>query len=118
MDERGRPVHGGKGAGHRRRSGRANPKNLLLAVGGASDHFAAQVSRALAAVDDRVEATLTGREQAVLCLLSSPGSLDALAVHLAVSVNTVKTHVRAIYAKLGVNSRRAAVVAGRQLGLI
>jgi LuxR family maltose regulon positive regulatory protein len=36
---------------------------------------------------------------------------------MSVSVNTVKTHVRAIYAKLGVNNRRAAVVAGRQLGL-
>jgi LuxR family maltose regulon positive regulatory protein len=36
---------------------------------------------------------------------------------MSVSVNTVKTHVRAIYAKLGVNNRREAVVAGRRYGL-
>jgi LuxR family maltose regulon positive regulatory protein len=34
------------------------------------------------------------------------------------SVNTVKTHVRAIYTKLGVSNRRAAVVTARELGLI
>jgi LuxR family maltose regulon positive regulatory protein len=44
---------------------------------------------------------LTERERAVLSLLSSPGSLEELAAHLTVSVDTVKTHVRAIYAKLG-----------------
>jgi hypothetical protein len=40
-----------------------------------------------------------------------------MATDLSVLVNTVKTHVRAIYAKLGINTRRAAVVAARQLGI-
>jgi LuxR family maltose regulon positive regulatory protein len=60
---------------------------------------------------------LTGREHAVLLRLASAQSLDEVASEMSVSVNTVKTHVRAIYAKLGVNSRREAVVAGRRYGL-
>jgi LuxR family maltose regulon positive regulatory protein len=60
---------------------------------------------------------LTEREHAVLARLTSPQPLDEVASDLLVSVNTVKTHVRAIYAKLGVNNRRAAVVAARELGL-
>ena len=35
-------------------------------------------------------------------------SLDEIAADLTVSVNTVKSHVRSIYAKLGVSSRRLA----------
>jgi LuxR family maltose regulon positive regulatory protein len=34
-----------------------------------------------------------------------------------VSLNTVRTHTRNIYAKLGVNNRRAAVRRARELGL-
>jgi LuxR family maltose regulon positive regulatory protein len=44
-------------------------------------------------------------------------SLDEIASDLTVSVNTVKTHVRAIPGKLGVNNRRSAVVVARQHGL-
>jgi LuxR family maltose regulon positive regulatory protein len=84
---------------------------------GRTDGFAARVSRAVSAVEGQPDGRLTNREQAVLARLSSPQSLDELASDMTVSVNTVKTHVRAIYAKLGVNNRRAAVVAGRQLGL-
>jgi len=35
-----------------------------------------------------------------------------------VSVNTLKSHVRSVYRKLGVESRRGAVDAGRRAGLI
>lgn len=85
---------------------------------GASEIFAAQVSRVIIG-PDRLPAghLLTDREQAVLAHLRSPRSLTEIADDLAVSVNTIKTHVRAIYAKLGVNSRRAAVVTARELGL-
>ena len=37
---------------------------------------------------------------------------------LGVAPSTVKTHVRAIYTKLGVRSRRAAVAAGRRGGAV
>jgi LuxR family transcriptional regulator, maltose regulon positive regulatory protein len=58
---------------------------------------------------------LTAREAAVLDLLPSLMSLDEIAARLAVSTNTVKTHLTAIYAKLGVRTRRDAVARGRLL---
>jgi len=58
---------------------------------------------------------LTAREVAVLELLPSLLSLDEIAARLTVSPNTVKTHLTAIYAKLGVRSRRDAVARGRLL---
>ena len=45
-------------------------------------------------------------------------SLDEIATDLTVSVNTVKSHVRSIYAKLSVSSRRMAVLAAREHGLL
>jgi LuxR family maltose regulon positive regulatory protein len=35
-----------------------------------------------------------------------------------VALSTVRTHTKSIYAKLGVNSRRAAVRRGEELGLL
>jgi LuxR family maltose regulon positive regulatory protein len=92
---------------------------LLEQVGGfgRTNDFAGRVSHVVSTMDASGADVLTSREHAVLARLSSPWSLDELASDMSVSVNTVKTHVRAIYAKLGVNNRRAAVVAGRQLGL-
>ena len=68
-------------------------------------------------MDGPTHGGLTHREHAVFVLLSSPRTIVEMAGQLSVSVNTVKSHVRAIYSKLGVNSRRAAVVTGRQLGI-
>jgi hypothetical protein len=50
--------------------------------------------------------------------LPSHLSLPQVAERLFLSTNTVKTHVQAIYRKLGVTSRDEAVVAARALGLI
>jgi LuxR family maltose regulon positive regulatory protein len=41
-----------------------------------------------------------------------------LARNLFVSQNTMKTHLRAIYRKLGVDSRDEAVLRARSLGLV
>jgi LuxR family transcriptional regulator, maltose regulon positive regulatory protein len=62
------------------------------------------------------DVALTDREREVLGLLATPLSLPDIAVELDIAPSTVKTHVRAIYTKLGVTSRREAVVAGRRRG--
>jgi LuxR family maltose regulon positive regulatory protein len=62
--------------------------------------------------------SLTERERAVLTLLPTQRSFDEIALDLTVSRSTVKTHVRALYGKLGVNSRRDAVAAARQRGVL
>jgi len=61
---------------------------------------------------------LTEREMDILRLL--PGSLSQrqLADSLFVTPNTLKTHLRAIYRKLGVQSRSEAVLGARRQGLI
>ncbi|WP_432834912.1 LuxR C-terminal-related transcriptional regulator [Dactylosporangium sp. CA-092794] len=61
---------------------------------------------------------LTERETLVLQYLRSMLSLAEIATVLSVSSNTVKTHVRHVYRKLGVSRRRDAVRRGRELSLI
>jgi LuxR family maltose regulon positive regulatory protein len=61
---------------------------------------------------------LSARELDVLRLLASDLDGPAIARELVVSLNTVRTHTKSIYAKLGVNSRRAAVTRARELDLL
>jgi LuxR family maltose regulon positive regulatory protein len=61
---------------------------------------------------------LSERELEVLRLLGSELGGPDIARELVVSPNTVRTHTKSIYAKLGVNSRRAAVRRGAELGLL
>jgi ATP/maltotriose-dependent transcriptional regulator MalT len=62
-------------------------------------------------------AELSERERAVLRLLGSDLSGPDIARELVVSLNTLRTHTKHIYAKLGVTSRRAAVRRAAELGL-
>ena len=61
---------------------------------------------------------LTERELVVLRDLPSMMTLGEIATAQGISLNTVKTHVRSIYAKLGVGTRREAIAGARGLGLI
>jgi LuxR family maltose regulon positive regulatory protein len=61
---------------------------------------------------------LSERELDVLRLLASELSGPEIARHLVVSLNTVRTHTKSIYAKLGVGTRRAAVRRAEDLGLL
>ena len=61
---------------------------------------------------------LSERELAVLRLLASRLSLREIGNELYVSLNTIKTHTRNVYAKLRVGSRQQAVVRARELGLL
>jgi LuxR family transcriptional regulator, maltose regulon positive regulatory protein len=72
---------------------------------------------AATAVTGFVEA-LTVREQAVLRLMPTTMSTAEIAEQLRVSANTVKTHLAAIYRKLGVGRRRDAVLRARELGIL
>ena len=60
---------------------------------------------------------LSARELDVLRLLGTDLDGPGIARELIVSLNTMRTHTRNIYAKLGVNNRRAAVRRARELDL-
>jgi LuxR family maltose regulon positive regulatory protein len=60
---------------------------------------------------------LTQQEGTVLRFLPTMMSNAEIAERMHLSVNTVKTHLKAVYRKLGVERRRDAVVRARQLEL-
>ena len=61
---------------------------------------------------------LTQRELTILRFLATSMSTIEIADELCLSVNTVKTHLAAIYRKLPANRRRDAVLRARELELI
>jgi ATP/maltotriose-dependent transcriptional regulator MalT len=61
---------------------------------------------------------LSDRELAVLRMLHSELSLREIGGELFLSLNTIKTHTRNIYLKLGASGREQAVARGRELGLL
>src|SRR5258708_31145768 len=61
---------------------------------------------------------LTSKELEVLRLLATPLSRREIGAHLYVSVNTVKTHQRALYRKLEAADRATAVDRARELRLL
>jgi LuxR family maltose regulon positive regulatory protein len=61
---------------------------------------------------------LTQKELEVLRLLATRLSRREIGEQLYVSLNTVKTHQRRVYRKLGVEDRDAAVTRARELGLV
>lgn len=89
---------------------RALVGELLEALGGAD-------GRSRTSAPLMVE-PLSPREQAVLRYLPTMMSNQEIASELFVSVNTVKTHLKAIYRKLDVADRREAVRRARRLELL
>jgi LuxR family maltose regulon positive regulatory protein len=81
------------------------------------DRFASQLPRP-AEASRQPEAALTDSELAVLRFLPSHMTNQEIAESLYLSINTVKTHLRSAYRKLGVSSRREAIGRGRQLDLL
>ena len=61
---------------------------------------------------------LSRRELSVLRYLPSDLTNPEIATQLDITTNTLKTHVRSLYRKLGVGSRAAAVRAARASGLL
>jgi len=85
---------------------------------GQLEPFAAKALAAIPAPGPDLTDRLTRRELALLAELPSLHTTEEIARSLFVSVNTVKTHIRGIYRKLGVNRRRDAVIVARQRGLL
>ncbi len=79
------------------------------------DHLARPVARP---VPEHPLPPLTDRELSTLRLLPTMMTNAEIAAELYLSVNTVKTHLKSLYRKLGVAGRREAVVIARELGLL
>ncbi|KQW49476.1 LuxR family transcriptional regulator [Nocardioides sp. Root1257] len=60
---------------------------------------------------------LSEREREVLAMIGAGRSNAEIAAELVISMATVKTHVRHVFAKLGLRDRAQAVVAARDAGL-
>jgi LuxR family transcriptional regulator, maltose regulon positive regulatory protein len=75
-------------------------------------------SRGLGIVLPRMTEQLTDSETRVLRYLPTHLTTQEIANELFLSVNTVGTHTRHLYAKLGVHSRHEAVDRARALGLL
>jgi DNA-binding NarL/FixJ family response regulator len=69
-------------------------------------------------VERKAVRPLTERERVVLCQMARGYSYEDIGRALEVSVNTVRTYVRAVYEKLDVNSRTEAVLLGMKLGIV
>ncbi len=74
---------------------------------------AAARSRDASELDD-----LTGREREVLGLVARGMANKEIAARLYVSEGTVKTHVKRIFAKLGLHDRTQAVIIAYEVGLV
>ncbi len=70
------------------------------------------------ALDGAVLELPSAAELAVLRLLSSDLSVRQIGGELYLSPNTIRSHTRALYRKLGVNSRTEAVARANALGLL
>ena len=98
---------------------------LLQAVAkqGTARNYARRLLAAVSKTEDSTPANqgliepLSERELDVLRLLGTDLDGPEIARQLIVSLNTMRTHTRNIYAKLGVNNRRAAVRRAKELDL-
>ena len=104
------------------------PMRHLLGRAAAAGAGGAAVERLLAAFGDTPPAAASAvaplaepireRELDVLRCIAAGMSNPEIAAQLHLSPNTVKTHVRNLYAKLGVEKRTQALRRARELGLI
>jgi LuxR family transcriptional regulator, maltose regulon positive regulatory protein len=97
--------------------------SLLAALAPAETAHAALAADILDAVGGRAPASgpvepLSPAELRVLGYLPTNLTRPEIARHLSISINTINTHIRRIYAKLGASDRTSAVERGRQLRLL
>ena len=104
-----------------------HPISLLLEKAtkhGIAPNYVHQLLRAFGKAEDRARVEqgliepLSERELEVLRLLGTDLDGPDIASELIVSLNTLRTHTKNIYTKLGVNNRREAVRRAEELGLL
>lgn len=78
-------------------------------IGAVHEEFLRDIFGRRDALSRTVTGVLTQREREILGYLRSTMTADEIAAQLGVAYPTVKTHIRAIYRKLGVTTRRAAI---------
>lgn len=99
----------------------AEPEQLITAVQRAARGETVLEPRILAKLTHEVQrprTQLTAREGEVLGMLDRGLRNAEIAAELHVSLATVKSHLAAVYAKLGVSSRTAALAEARARGLL
>jgi len=96
----------------------AEAQELLASLPDGADVQLARVRRLRHGLSDTAPLEpLTEREVTVLRLLRGTLSLREIGHELHLSPNTIKTHTRVIYRKLGVSTRRQAVEQGHRAGI-
>lgn len=104
-----------------------HPISLLLEKAvkhGIAPNYVHQLLKAFGKAEDRAHVDqgliepLSERELEVLRLLGTDMDGPDIARQLIVSLNTLRTHTKNIFTKLGVNNRRAAVRRAEELGLL
>ena len=108
VDE-GPPIAALLGAAAKREVAPTYVRHLLAAFGHAHDRTP---------IKQPLVEPLSDRELDVLRLLATDLAGPEIARELVVSLSTVRSHTKAIYAKLGVNSRRSAVTRADELHLL
>ncbi|HKZ13734.1 MAG TPA: LuxR C-terminal-related transcriptional regulator [Solirubrobacterales bacterium] len=97
---------------------RAGREIELLGEATELDRWLEQAEKQLARQAEAAAGELTVAELRILRRLDSHLSIPQIAASIHLSPNTVKTHVRSIYTKFGVSSRRDAIEHARRTGLV
>jgi DNA-binding NarL/FixJ family response regulator len=71
-----------------------------------------------AAVHAQPPVKLSRREREVVTLLVAGHRYDGIAAELGISVNTVRSHIRTLYEKLGAQTKVDAVMAAVRMGIV
>ncbi|MES2524281.1 MAG: LuxR C-terminal-related transcriptional regulator [Gemmatimonadota bacterium] len=102
-----------------RRALRDNPDIRLVRTEAEADLVVHDAERGAPAAGARADGErLTDREREVLQRLAGGQGNAEIAAQLSVSISTVKFHLAAIFAKLGVHTRTEAVATGVRRGLV
>lgn len=83
--------------------------------GSRHQHFLQAILERRSQLSQILSGILTLREREVLVCLRTTMTADEISTHLGIAYPTVKTHIRSIYRKLGVSTRRAAIQAADTL---